>query len=42
MTKFEQFAREKHYLLGVTPNTLEWYKYSLRWLNSENPDEAEL
>jgi len=42
MKKFEQFAREKHYLLGVSPATLEWYKHSLRWLNSEDPDEAEL
>lgn len=42
MKKFEQFAKEKHYLLGVSPATLEWYKHSLRWLNSEDPDEAEL
>ena len=42
MKKFEQFAKEKHYLLGVSPATLEWYRHSLRWLNSEDPDEAEL
>ena len=42
MTKFEAFAKEKQYLLGVSPATLEWYEQSLRWLNTESPTEQEL
>ncbi|HLV86867.1 MAG TPA: tyrosine-type recombinase/integrase [Candidatus Sulfotelmatobacter sp.] len=42
MTKFEAFAKEKQYLLGVSPATLEWYEQSLRWLNIESPTEQEL
>lgn len=42
MTKFEVFAKEKQYLLGVSPATLEWYEQSLRWLNTESPTEQEL
>lgn len=42
MTKFEQFAKEKQYLLGVSPRTVEWYHESLRWLNTESPSVEEL
>ena len=42
MTKFEQFAKEKQYLLGVSPRTIEWYQQSLRWLNTESPSDEDL
>src|SRR5215471_3174050 len=42
MTKFELFAKEKQYLLGVSPRTIEWYQQSLRWLKTESPREEEL
>lgn len=42
MTKFEQFAKEKQYLLGVSPRTIEWYQQSLRWLSNESPSEQDL
>jgi len=42
MTKFEQFAKEKTYLLGVSPRTVEWYEQSLRWLTNASPSEQDL
>jgi integrase/recombinase XerD len=40
--RFEQFIREKQYLTNVTPATVSWYTYSLKWLASESPTQAEL
>ena len=42
MTKFEQFAKETQYLLGVSSRTVEWYQQSLCWLNTESSSEEEL
>jgi integrase/recombinase XerD len=42
LPKFEQFIRERQYLTNVSPATLEWYKYSLKWLRTESPTEDEL
>jgi integrase/recombinase XerD len=42
MSKFTSFIREKQYLQNVSDNTVRWYKHALKWLPSENPDEAEL
>jgi len=39
---FEQFIRERQYLLNVTPATVTWYRHSLKWLESENPSQSEL
>ncbi len=33
--RFEQFIRERQYLTNVTPATVSWYTYSLRWLPGE-------
>jgi len=41
-TKIEQFLRERRYLANVTPATIEWYRYSLKWLNSPSPSQADL
>lgn len=40
--RFEQFIRERQYLHNVTPSTVEWYRNSLRWLDSESPSQQEL
>jgi integrase/recombinase XerD len=40
--RFEQFLRERQYLTNVTPRTIEWYEYSLKWLCCESPTEDEL
>lgn len=40
--RFEQFIREKQYLANVTPATVEWYRHSLKWLDSESPTQEEL
>ena len=42
LPKFQQFARERQMLMGVSPATLSWYKYSLMWLNSESPSQEDL
>ena len=42
LPKFEKFIRERQYLTNVSPATLEWYKYSLKWLRTESPTEDEL
>ena len=39
---FEQFIRERQYLQNVTPATVEWYKQSFRWLDTESPSESNL
>ena len=41
LPKFELFTRERQYLTNVSPATLEWYKYSLKWLRTESPTEDE-
>jgi integrase/recombinase XerD len=40
--RFEQFLRERQYLTNVSPRTIEWYEYSLKWLCCESPTEDEL
>lgn len=41
-TRFEQFIREKQYLLNVSPCTVSWYRHALKWLPCENPNKDEL
>src|SRR5271166_363185 len=39
---FADFIRERQLLANVSPSTLEWYKYSFKWLRSECPSQNEL
>jgi integrase/recombinase XerD len=39
---FTDFLKEKQYLQNVSPNTLRWYKFALKWLPNEQPDERAL
>ena len=42
LPRFQQFRRERQMLMGVSPATLSWYKYSLMWLKSESPSQDDL
>ena len=42
LPRFEQFIRERQYLHNVSPRTIEWYRESLKWLDSETPTQSEL
>ena len=42
LPKFQQFIREREYLLNVSPATVSWHTHSLKWLRSENPTDDEL
>jgi integrase/recombinase XerD len=42
MQRFQQFIRERQYLLNVSPRTIEWYKNSFRWLPCEAPTQEQL
>jgi integrase/recombinase XerD len=39
---FSDFIRERQYLTNVSPSTLQWYKYSLKWLDTETPMQEDL
>ena len=39
---FEQFIKERKYLLSVSPRTQQWYRESFKWLAIENPTESDL
>jgi integrase/recombinase XerD len=39
---FSEFIRERKLLSNVSPSTLEWYKYSFKWLHTESPSQSEL
>ncbi len=40
--RFEQFIRERQYLLNVTPATIDWYRDGLKWLPTDSPTQADL
>jgi integrase/recombinase XerD len=40
--KFEEFLRERQYLLNVSPKTLDNYTGAFVWLNVENPTQADV
>lgn len=40
--KFNQFIRQRRYLVGVTERTVGWHVQALKWLAAENPDKAYL
>ena len=39
---FQDFLREKKYLLNVSPRTLEWYEQALGWLTVAKPKDKDL
>jgi integrase len=39
---FSEFTRERQFLSNVTPSTLEWYKHSFKWLDSDSPSQEDL
>lgn len=39
---FAEFIRERQFLANVSPSTLEWYKHSFKWLESESPSQEDL
>ena len=39
---FEQFLKERQYVSNVSPRTIEWYKQSLNWLDTESPNDSDL
>lgn len=39
---FSEFIRERQYLTNVSLSTLHWYKYSLKWLDTESPTQDDL
>ena len=39
---FTEFIRERQLLSNVSTSTLEWYKYSFKWLRTESPSQEEL
>jgi integrase/recombinase XerD len=40
LPKFQQFIKERQYLMNVTPATKEWYTHAFKWLSSESPTDA--
>ena len=40
--RFEQFIRERQFLMSVTPGTIEWYRECLKWMPSESPSQADM
>jgi site-specific recombinase XerD len=39
---FDNFVKERVYLKGVSPRTVEWYHESFKWLGLENPSKDDL
>lgn len=42
MTQFEQFIKERAYLLNVSPATVRWHTHALKWLPCETPTPSQL
>ena len=42
MTRFEQFIKERQYLVNVSERSIEWYKQAFRWLINEDPTDQDL
>lgn len=40
--RFEQFIRERQFLMSVSDGTIEWYRRALKWMPSESPTQADL
>ena len=41
-TRFDQFLKEREYLMNVSAHTLRWHRHALKWLPSESPTESGL
>jgi len=39
---FSEFIRERQFLSNVSPSTLEWYKHSFKWLDTDAPTQDDL
>jgi hypothetical protein len=37
LQRFEQFIKERQYIINVSPSTIEWYEQSFKWLDTETP-----
>ncbi len=42
MTRFEQFIKERQYLVNVSERSIEWYKQAFRWLPNQDPTDQDL
>jgi len=42
LPRFEQFIRERTYLMNVSPATIRWYTHAFKWLPNESPTDPEL
>ncbi len=42
MTRFEQFIKERQYLINVSQRSIEWYRQAFHWLPNEKPSDADL
>jgi integrase/recombinase XerD len=42
LPKFQQFIKERQYLMNVSPATVQWYTHNFKWLRSESPTDADL
>lgn len=42
MNRFDEFTRERQYLMNVSDHTIRWYRCALKWLPNENPTEDQL
>jgi len=42
LPRFEQFVKERTYVMNVGPKTIEWYECSFKWLTSERPSDQPL
>jgi integrase/recombinase XerD len=40
--RFEQFIRERQFLLNVSPRTIQWYREAFKWLDNEQPSQQVL
>jgi integrase/recombinase XerD len=39
---FSEFIRERQFLSNVSLSTLEWYRHSFKWLDTESPTQEDL
>ena len=39
---FSEFIRERQFLTNVSPSTLNWYKHSFKWLDTDAPTQDDL
>jgi hypothetical protein len=41
LRKFEQFIRERQYLMNVSPATIQCHAHNLKWLRAESPSQQD-